>query len=214
MIKVCLSKGDHLIMPSWLLTIITSIGTIVLTLTVTLVFNKLVGLPKELKKQREAENAREEKLKQENLARDVKIAALENAVNALPGYRAQSLSIQAQLQNTDKEILGICSAIKDNVKENQDILNYRLDRLEKREKNTYRAKILDEYRLFTDERKNPMRAWSEMEHHAFFELVKDYEELGGNDYVHSTVLPAMNELEVIKMDDKIRLAELMHSRAL
>jgi mRNA-degrading endonuclease RelE of RelBE toxin-antitoxin system len=214
MIKVCLFKGDHLIMPSWLLTIITSIGTIVLTLTVTLVFNKLVGLPKELKKQREAEKAREERLKQENQARDIKIAALENAVNALPGYRAQSLSIQAQLQNTDKEILGMCSAIKDSVKENQDILNYRLDRLEKREKNTYRAKILDEYRLFTDERKNPMRAWSEMEHHAFFELVKDYEDLGGNDYVHSTVLPAMNELEVVQMSNKIRLAELMSSRTL
>lgn len=201
-------------MPSWLLTLLTSIGTVLLTLTVTLIFNKVVGLPKELKKQREAEKAKEEQLKQENLTRDVKIAALENAVNALPGYRAQSLSIQAQLQNTDRELLGICSAIKDNVKENQDILNYRLDRLEKREKNTYRAKILDEYRLFTDERKNPMLAWSEMEHHAFFELVKDYEELGGNDYVHTTVLPAMNELEVIKMDDKVRLTELMHSRAL
>ena len=201
-------------MPSWLLTIITSIGTIVLTLTVTLVFNKLVGLPKELKKQREAEKAREERLRQENQARDIKIAALENAVNALPGYRAQSLSIQAQLQNTDKEILGMCSAIKDSVKENQDILNYRLDRLEKREKNTYRAKILDEYRLFNDERKNPMRAWSEMEHHAFFELVKDYEDLGGNDYVHSTVLPAMNELEVVQMSNKQRLAELMSSRTL
>lgn len=212
--SVFIFKGDHLIMPSWLIALLSSVGSIILSLTITLIFNKVVGIPKELKKQREAEKAREEKLKQENLARDVKIAALENAVNALPGYRAQSLSIQAQLQNTDKEILGICSAIKDNVKENQDILNYRLDRLEKREKNTYRAKILDEYRLFTDERKNPMRAWSEMEHHAFFELVKDYEELGGNDYVHSTVLPAMNELEVVKMDDKIRLAELMHSRAL
>jgi mRNA-degrading endonuclease RelE of RelBE toxin-antitoxin system len=211
---VFIFKGDHLIMPSWLIALLSSVGSIILSLTITLIFNKVVGIPKELKKQREAEKAREEKLKQENLARDVKIAALENAVNALPGYRAQSLSIQAQLQNTDKEILGICSAIKDNVKENQDILNYRLDRLEKREKNTYRAKILDEYRLFTDERKNPMQAWSEMEHHAFFELVKDYEELGGNDYVHSTVLPAMNELEVVKMDDKIRLAELMHSRTL
>ena len=212
--SVFIFKGDHLIMPSWLIALLSSVGSIILSLMITLIFNKVVGIPKELKKQREAEKAREEKLKQENLARDVKIAALENAVNALPGYRAQSLSIQAQLQNTDKEILGICSAIKDNVKENQDILNYRLDRLEKREKNTYRAKILDEYRLFTDERKNPMHAWSEMEHHAFFELVKDYEELGGNDYVHSTVLPAMNELEVVKMDDKIRLAELMHSRTL
>ena len=98
--------------------------------------------------------------------------------------------------------------------ENQHVLNERLDRLEKREKNAIRAKLLDEYRLFTDESKNPMLAWSEMEHHAFFELVRDYEDLHGNDYVHSTVLPAMNELIVIPMSDKVQLAKLMHSRVL
>ena len=73
---------------------------------------------------------------------------------------------------------------------------------------------MDEYRLFTDETKNPMLAWSEMEHHAFFELVRDYEDLHGNDYVHSTVIPAINELEVIQMSDKARLLELMASRRL
>ena len=199
-------------LPSWLLTLLTSIGTIVLTLTVTLIFNKVVGLPKELKKQREAEKSKEEQLRQENLVRDAKIVALENAVNALPGYRAQSLSIQAQLQNTDKDILAACTDIKNSVLENQKILNERLDRLEKREKNSIRAKLLDEYRLFTDETKNPLLAWTEMEHHAFFKLVEDYEDLGGNDYVHSDVLPAMNKLAVIKMDDKQALAKLMGSR--
>ena len=98
--------------------------------------------------------------------------------------------------------------------ENQTILNNRLDRLEKREKNALRAKILSEYRLFTDENKNPMLAWSEMEHHAFFELVHDYEELNGNDYVHSTVIPAVNELDVISMDNKEALLKLMNSRKL
>lgn len=201
-------------MPNWLLNIFGAAGSILLSLTVTFIFNKLVGLPKELKKQKEAEAQKEAQLKQENSVRDAKIAALESAINALPTYRAQSLQIQAQLQNTDKEILALCSTIKDSVKENQDVLNYRLDRLEKREKSTYRAKILDEYRLFTDERKNPLRAWSEMEHHAFFELVRDYEDLGGNDYVHNTVIPAMNELEVVQMSNKQRLAELMSSRTL
>ena len=118
-------------------------------------------------------------------------------MNALPGYRAQSLQIQQQLQSSDKDILNLCTEIKNGVVDNQKVLNERLDRLEKREKNAIRAKLLDEYRLFTDEAKNPMLAWSEMEHHAFFELVKDYEDLNGNDYVHSTVLPAMNELTVV-----------------
>jgi hypothetical protein len=53
-----------------------------------------------------------------------------------------------------------------------------------------------------------------MEHHAFFKLVEDYEDLGGNDYVHSDVLPAMNALEVIRMHDLQRLADLMASRRL
>lgn len=201
-------------MPSWFLNMLPSIGTLLVTLTVTLLFNKAVGLPKELKKQREAEKAKEEALKQENCVRDAKIASLEAAVNALPGYRAQSLQIQTQLQNTDKDILAVCTDIKNGVIDNQKVLNERLDRLEKREKNAIRAKLLDEYRLFTDESKNPMLAWSEMEHHAFFELVRDYEDLHGNDYVHSTVLPAMNGLAVIPMSDKVSLAKLMSSRKL
>lgn len=201
-------------MPVWVLNVLASIGTLLLSLTVTLIFNKVVGLPKALKKQKELAERQEELLKQENCARDAKIASLEAAVNALPGYRAQSLQIQSQLQNADKDILDVCKAIKDSVLENQTILNNRLDRLEKREKNVLRAKLLGEYRLFTDETKNPMLAWSEMEHHAFFELVRDYEELGGNDYVHSTVIPAVNELDVISMDNKEALLKLMNSRKL
>ena len=201
-------------MPGWLTTLLTSVGTLIVTLSVTLLFNRLVALPKELKKQKENENIKAEQAKQENAARDAKIAALEATVNALPGYRAQSLQIQTQLQNSDKEILAACNEIKNGVIDNQKVLNERLDRLEKREKNSIRAKLLDEYRLFTDETKNPMLAWSEMEHHAFFELVKDYEDLKGNDYVHSTVIPAMNELVVVPMSDKQMLLQLMNSRKL
>ena len=201
-------------MPAWLLNVLTSIGTIVLTLTVTLLFNKIVGLPKELKKQRELAKQQEEELKLENKKRDEKIAELEAAVNALPTYRAQSLQIQNQLQNSDIEILKVCNEIRNDVLAGQKSLDTRLDRLEEREKNSIRAKLLDEYRLFTDRSKNPMLAWSEMEHHAFFKLIKDYEELNGNDYVHSTVIPAMNELHVIPMSDKTALAELMASRKL
>ena len=201
-------------MPPWLLNMLAAAGSVTLSLTVTLLFNKAVGIPKEIKKQKEEEAKREAQIKLENQQRDTKIAALEAAVNALPGYRAQSLQIQAQLQDTDKDILAALVDIKSSVLDNQHVLNDRLDRLEKREKNSIRAKLLDEYRLFTDASKNPLLAWSEMEHHAFFELVHDYEDLHGNDYVHSTVLPAMNELIVIPMSDKVQLAKLMQSRVL
>ena len=201
-------------MPTWLITVLTTAGSVVLTLTVTLLFNKLVALPKEIKKQRAEEQAEREKLAKENRERDNKIACLQATVDALPGYRAQSLQIQAQLQTTDREILSACEAIRQGVADNQHILNERLDRLEKREKNAIRAKLLDEHRLFMDKDRNPMHAWTEMEHHAFFRLVEDYEELGGNDYVHSVVLPDMNSLEVVRINDLPRLAELMASRRL
>lgn len=201
-------------MPAWLTPILTSVGTLIITLTVTFVFNKVVSLPKALKKAREEEQKYQEQLEVANKARDLKISALEAAVNALPSYRAQSLNIQAQLQNTDKEILGVCERIEKSVDETKDTINKRLDHLEKREKNAIRAKLLEEYRLFTDMVKNPMQAWTEMEHHAFFEVVKDYEELGGNDYVHSEVIPTVNKLAVIPMADLTRLSELMKSRKL
>ena len=213
------------IMPNWLLNTLATIGTLLLSLTVTLIFNKAVGIPKEIRKQKKAEaDAQKAKEEEERLwkeqhdkndqCRDAKIAALQTAVDALPGYRAQSLQIQTQLQSTDKEILNALTDIKDSMLTNRDILNERLDRLEDREKNAIRAKLIDEYRLFTDSTKNPMLAWSEMEHHAFFALVSDYEALHGNDYIHNTVLPAMNALRVIKMSDRVALSELMSSRKL
>ena len=217
-------KGAN-IMPGWLINILATVGMLLVTLTVTLLFNKLVALPKERRRQREAaaeaqrlrdeaDRVWEEQHKQQDAARDAKIAALESTIAALPTYRAQSLQIQQQLQSTDREILDVLAEIKASMLTNREILNTRLDRLEDREKNAIRAKLIDEYRLFTDESKNPMLAWSEMEHHAFFALVSDYEDLHGNDYVHNTVIPAMNELSVIKMSDRQALLELMNSRRL
>jgi hypothetical protein len=52
-----------------------------------------------------------------------------------------------------------------------------------------------------------------MEAHSFFELVKDYESLGGNDYVHKTILPAMNELDIIPMTDLETLKEMFDKRS-
>ena len=173
---------------------------------------ELNAIKVDLETERTTARATEERLHNELIAKDARIVSLENTINALPSYRAQNLQIQQQLKDTDQEILVALADIKSGIKENQNILNTRLDRLEDREKNAIRAKLLDEFRLFTDEYKNPMMAWSEMEHHAFFKLVSDYEDLHGNDYVHSDVIPAMNRLKVIPMSDKEALLKLMQSR--
>ena len=187
--------------------------TCLASLLATLIFNKVAGIPKELKKQRESDRKRVTSLEEAVEKMEERLAKVEEAVGHYPEYRAQSLQIQNQLEQKDNHILEVCDSIKSAVIANGENLDKRLDALERREKNALRAKILDEYRLYTDERKNPKQAWTEMEHHSFFKLVEDYESLGGNDYVHSTVLPAMNELDVISMSDLDKLKELYQSRS-
>ena len=187
--------------------------TCLASLLVTFIFNKVAGIPKELKKQREADRKRVTNLEETIEKMEARVATVEEAVSHYPEYRAQSLQIQAQLEQTDEHILEVCDSIKSAVIGTGERLDKRLGDLEKREKNSLRAKILNEYRLYTDERKNPMQAWSEMEHHSFFKLVEDYESLGGNDYVHGTIIPAMNELDVISMSDSDKLKELYQSRS-
>lgn len=186
--------------------------SVVITLVLTLLFNKIVSLPKVNKKRREAERLEKEKQAEEKRLHDQRLAVVEAAVASLPGYREQSLQIQQQLQSADTTILATCQQIQTVVAENQRILNARLDRLEAREKNALREKLLDEYRLMTSDKLNPSKCWSEMEHHAFFKLVGDYEDLGGNDYVHSDVIPEVNELMVIPMSDTVALKKLYDSR--
>ena len=188
--------------------------TCLASLLVTFIFNKVAGIPKELKKQREADRKRIANIEETIEKMEERLAKVEEAVGHYPEYRAQSLQIQSQLKQADNHILEVCDSIKSAVIANGENLDKRLDDLERRERNSLRAKILDEYRLYTDERKNPKQAWTEMEHHSFFKLVEDYESLGGNDYVHSTVLPAMNELDVISMSDSDKLKELYQSRSI
>ena len=135
-------------------------------------------------------------------------------VRNMPKYRAQSIQIQNELKQNDESILDTCKKIQQGVNDNQRILNERLDRLEDRERNALRAKILDMHRTFTSNKMNPMQAWSEMERDAFNDLIIDYESLNGNGHVHTVVIPDMNKLRVILMSDKAALAELFHSRQL
>lgn len=121
-------------------------------------------------------------------------------------------TLREELKSSEDRIIDLCQTIQDGVNENQRILNERLDRLENRERNDLRAKILDMHRLFTSKKRNPLQAWSEMERDAFNDLISDYEELNGNGHVHTVVIPDMTMLRVIPMTDLESLAELFHSR--
>ena len=218
--------------------IITTACTVAVSLLVTFIFNKVAGLPKKIADEKKAQNTRvtdlENKVdtnhsdltakidsnqqelmnKFEEFKNDFvsRLETVEEATCHYPEYRQQSLRIQGQLQEADINILAVCNTIKDDVIANRQMLDERLLSLERREKNALREKIIGLYRTFTDETLNPMQAWTDMEHHSFFELVRDYESLGGNDYVHKVILPAMNRLEIIYMDNLDAVKELYESR--
>lgn len=189
-----------------------TIGSILLSLTVTFLFNYFVGLPKKLKQEKKNQQDTINKLIARCDSQDCKIAKIQEVVDKMPIYRQQSLDIQESLRASDREIVELCREIASDVIQNRNDVMDKLIRLENREKNALRAKILEEHRLYTDESRNPMGAWSEMEEHSFRELVKDYEALGGNDYVHNTVLPEINRLNVVPMHDLEGLKKLYDSR--
>lgn len=221
--------------------VLTTACTVAASLVVTYLFNKISGLPKRLGEEKKAREEKIKALDQKNAALetkneelntkidtfncelrelistnntvlDTRLGAVEEAVSHYPEYRAQSLAVQKQLKEADSAIVDLCKEIKEDVVANRTLLNERLASLERREKNSLRAKILAEWRLYMDAHKNPMKAWTEMEHHSFFKLVEDYEDLGGNDYVHHTILPDMNTLDIVPMDQLDRIKDLYNSR--
>ena len=189
-----------------------TICSVLITLTVTFIFNYFVGLPKKIRNDKEQDKKIVNNLILRMDSQEQNIKKLQDVVDKLPQYREQSLKIQAELKETDVSITELCETIKNEVVENRKEVMQKLNRLEKKKKNALRAKILEEHRFYTDEQRNPLKAWSEMEEHSFRKLVEDYEALGGNDYAHELVLPDMNRLDVISMQDVIRLKELYDSR--
>jgi myosin heavy subunit len=215
--------------------IITTICTVAASLLVTFIFNKISGVPKKLSDEKKAREQKIAALEQKNASLETKVETLstelsalitskhealstrldtlENSVNRYPEYRAQSLCIQQQLQDADNGILEVCKAIKDDVVANREMLDSRLKSLEAREKNALRDKIYAHWRNFTNLNLNPQQAWTDMEQHTFNELVRDYESLGGNDFVHKVILPDMSRLAVISYaDDLDAVKALFESR--
>lgn len=102
------------------------------------------------------------------------------------------------------------------LREGQQRLDSRLCKMEetadKRERSKLRDSLLQNYRYYTNKDRNPQLAWTRMESEAFWELFRDYEDAGGDGYIHSEVQPAMNSLFIVEMNDPDSITSLMHSR--
>lgn len=126
-----------------------------------------------------------------------------------------SMATKEELKVLIEKNLSIEKVLKD-ILETQKNIAKKQDVFEKETRtqtmNRLRDRLLQSYRYYTSEEKNPLKAWSEMEKEAFNSLFKDYENLGGNGYMHSSVEPAMAALEVIEMSNYEKITELMKSR--
>ena len=138
-------------------------------------------------------------------ARNEQLQKALDAISMYPKYRQQSISMQAELQKTIDDLAKGVQEIK-NKQEQID------EEKKQRELNRLRDSLLQSYHYYTNVEKNPLQAWSEMEKEAFNSLFKDYENLGGDGYMHGTVQPAMERLRMIPMHEEYEIAELMKSR--
>ena len=137
--------------------------------------------------------------------KDKRIKEALEAASHYPEYRKQSMEIQQQLT---KEMQDIRLALEDHTK--------RLEKMEndskKRELNKLYDTLLQSYKYYTSKEKNPMQAWTRMEAKAFWDLFKDYEDMGGDGYMHTVVQPPMQLLTIIEMNDVEGISELMRNR--
>lgn len=114
-----------------------------------------------------------------------------------PQYREQSRRIQEEFR---KEIDGLKQAqtvLADTQQEIYDSLKDMQKKQDRRERNKLRDKLLQSYRYYTDINRNPSQSWTEMESEAFWELFRDYEDAGGDGFIHTVVQPAMNLLKIV-----------------
>lgn len=142
--------------------------------------------------------------------RDADIQEALIAVRKYPEYRQQSIKIQelleGEIQETRKQSVKVQELLEEEIQELRVMIQddkERIVRVEEHEKrrecNKLRDILLQNYRYYTNKEKNPSQSWTEMEAEAFWELFRDYEELGGNGYMHTVVQPEMERLIVIEI---------------
>ena len=145
-------------------------------------------IKKVLIEQHEAQKLKDEQLKE----------ALDG-VHKYPEYRKQSLEIQQALQCEIAELRASQQELRDT---QQEIIKQLLEMEEqkkRKERNKLRDLLLQNYRYYTNKETNPSQSWSKMEAEAFWELFSDYEDAGGNGYMRSDVMPAMQRLIVTEV---------------
>lgn len=127
--------------------------------------------------------------------RDAQIKEALDEVHKYPEYRQQSIDIQKKLEYQIFEL-------KEMHKDTVDRLTKMEESTKRRERNKIRDRLLQNYRYYVNAETNPSHSWTKMESEAFWELFREYEDAGGNGYMHTEVLPAMELLNVVEPGEK------------
>lgn len=140
-----------------------------------------------------------DKIVQRHDAEQERMAKLEESYdcvhNKYPEYRQQSLQIQkeltARMDTMGTAIDGLAKSLADM----KEVTN-------RRERNRIRDRLLQAYRYYTNPETNPNQCWNNMEAEAFWEMFKDYEDAGGDGFMHTVVQPVMEKLRIIDVIDR------------
>lgn len=97
----------------------------------------------------------------------------------------------ARIEGQISELKGMYTDITDRLTQMEELTN-------RRERNKIRDRLLHNYRYYTNPESNPTRSWTRMESEAFWELFSEYEEAGGDGYMHTVVMPAMQVLRIVE----------------
>lgn len=112
------------------------------------------------------------------------------------GHQNEYKAIESKVQKIEGDESGIMDELKK--------ISNRIEKMEndmrRREKNQLRDLLIKYYRHYTNKKLNPGQTWTNMEKQAFNALLEDYEEAGGNDYIHTVVKPAMELLLTVDID--------------
>lgn len=157
---------------------------------ILLAFVFLYMIYKKLKKYLDEKNDKMIKEHEANLERDKQLQEALASIREYPKWHQQSIDIREKMDSQIKEL-------RDSQKETLEKLNHMEECQQKLELNKLRDRLLQSYRYYTDKSKNPDGVWTKMEAEAFWGVFGEYEDRGGNGYMHSVVQPAMNLLHVV-----------------
>lgn len=128
-------------------------------------------------------------------------------------YRTQSQELRDSIRKDNLEALNrsnqalqeistINQAIDNIMQRLDDIAKEQKDAREKskqQELNKLRDRLLQGWRYYTSDKNPHPNAWTKMEAESYWALFGDYEDLGGDGYMHTVVQPDMNKLDVLEM---------------